>query len=514
MPVESLSPRYPAMREPDVVVIGAGFGGLSAALRLAELGADVVLCETLRYPGGCASTFTRSGYQFEAGATLFSGLGDGQLFSNWNDTWDLGVRFDPLDPLVELRTGRWSLAVSSDRNSFLERFSALPGANPEAVRGFFGTQRRVADALWTLFEDPSLLPPLSGTSVVRHLGRSLSYVPIVRWMGRPLSDVVSKHGLAGWEPLRVYLDAVSQITVQTSSAEAEAPFAMAALDYFFRGTGHVHGGIGSLAWAMASAIEKAGGKVLLANRVRGIRREAGRWHVDTRKGELEAQTVVANVLPHSLAGMTEPQMNGELHDVEASVESGWGAAMLYLVVDSDAVRGPEARHLQLVDDETAPFVEGNHVFCSISAADEHERAPNGQRTVTVSTHIPMKKLRQMKPEEQGAYVAATQNRMRQTIGRRAPELLEHMTFELTASPRTFARFTGRHLGYVGGVPRRVGWNHYRPRALWPREAMRDLYLVGDSVLLGQSTLAVALGGVRTAESIASRNTFCAKAIGS
>ena len=115
------------MEKADVVVIGAGFGGLASALRLAELGADVVLCETLRYPGGCASTFTRSGYQFEAGATLFSGLGDGQLFSNWNDKWDLGVRFDPLDPLVELRTGQWSLAIPPDpeRRSFVAFPSCL-----------------------------------------------------------------------------------------------------------------------------------------------------------------------------------------------------------------------------------------------------------------------------------------------------------------------------------------------------------------------------------------------------
>ncbi len=141
-------------------------------------------------------------------------------------------------------------------------------------------------------------------------------------MGRPLSDVVSSHGLAGWEPLRVYLDAVSQITVQASSAEAEAPFAMADVDYFFRGTGHVHGGIGSLAWALTEAINRAGGRVSLANRVRGLRREGGGWRVDTRNGELQAQTVVANVLPQSLPGMAGPEMNGALQDVEAAVESG------------------------------------------------------------------------------------------------------------------------------------------------------------------------------------------------
>ena len=251
------------MRCPDVVVVGAGFGGLATALRLAEHGADVVLCETLRYPGGCASTFTRNGYQFEAGATLFSGLEKGQLFSDWNEKWDLGLRFDALDPLVEMRTAQWNLEVSSDPSALMERLDKLPGADPVALRSFFATQRGVADALWKLFDDPSLLPPLDASAILRHLARTPSYAPVLRWMNRPLSAAVRHHGLSDWEPLRTYLDAVSQITVQASAAEAEAPFAMAAMDYFFRGTGHVHGGIGKLAWGLTRAIEMAGGEVQL-----------------------------------------------------------------------------------------------------------------------------------------------------------------------------------------------------------------------------------------------------------
>ena len=59
------------MEQADVVVIGAGFGGLSAALHFAEAGRDVVLFEALNYPGGCASTFERFGQRYESGATMF-----------------------------------------------------------------------------------------------------------------------------------------------------------------------------------------------------------------------------------------------------------------------------------------------------------------------------------------------------------------------------------------------------------------------------------------------------------
>jgi phytoene dehydrogenase-like protein len=494
------------MQRADVVVVGAGFGGLGAALRLAELGAEVTLCETLRYPGGCASTFTRNGYQFEAGATLFSGLGEGQLFAEWNRKWKLDLRFDELDPVVELYTDRWCLPIPPDPRELERRISTLPGADPAAIAQFFRTQRKVAGSLWQLFDDPSLLPPLSATALLRHLRRSPSYAPVLRWMGRSLEDVVAHQGLHGWEPLRVYLDAVSQITVQASAAEAEAPFAMAAADYFFRGTGHVHGGIGSLAWGLVGAIHRAGGKVTMANRVKRIRRVGRGWVVQTRRGDIRCATVVANVLPQSLGEMVGSRLEEGLGDVCEAVEDGWGAAMLYLVIDEDAARNRSAHHLQLIGDTERPFIEGNHLFCSISASEEIARAPAGQRTVTVSTHVPMKTLHGLSDDERAQYIDAIQDRMRDTLRKRAPRIWEGVRFQMTASPRTFERFTGRHRGYVGGVPRRVGLHHYRPRALWPRQAARGLYLVGDSVLLGQSTLATALGGVRTAEQIARRDT--------
>jgi phytoene dehydrogenase-like protein len=135
----------------------------------------------------------------------------------------------------------------------------------------------------------------------------------------------------------------------------------------------------------------------------------------------------------------------------------------------------------------------------VSALDEADRGPGGARTATVSTHVPMRSLRALTPDAQGRYVAAVQARMAAVITARAPEVTRAVIHRMTASPRTFARFTGRFLGYVGGVPRRAGLHHYE--GLWPTEAAPGLYLVGDSVFPGQSTLATAIGGQRVAERV-------------
>jgi phytoene dehydrogenase-like protein len=111
-----------------------------------------------------------------------------------------------------------------------------------------------------------------------------------------------------------------------------------------------------------------------------------------------------------------------------------------------------------------------------------------------------RELRAMSDAAQRAYVERVQDEMRRTLRARAPEISTRIVREETASPRTFERFTGRAGGFVGEVSRRVGLAQYA--RLWPTEVDRGLWLVGDSVGMGQSTLATALTAIRTADAIA------------
>lgn len=484
----------------DLFVVGAGFGGLATALEAARRGARVVLAETLSYPGGCASTFTRGGMRFESGATLFSGLAPDQLFGRWIDRYGLDVEIDWLDPVVELRAPDLELAVPRERADLVRALQDLPGAPRAALGRFFEHQLAVADLLWDLLDRPELLPPLGPRSLLVHAARLPRYLPLLRWLGRPLVAVLRAHGLEGFAPLRTYLEGLCQITVQCGVEEAEASFALGTMDYYWRGTGHVRGGIGELAAGLLRAIEAEGGEVHLACRVRRLERGARGWRVHTRRGTFEARHVAANLLPAALRELVPGErLPRSLARMERQVRSGWGACMLYRVARVPRGWPPGPAHLDLVDDPRHPFTLGNHVFCSISGEADGGRAPAGRRTLTVSTHVPMDRYLALDGEARGAFVAAIQERMRRTLALRAPEWEAGVELELPASPRTFERFTGRPLGYVGGIPRRAGLHHYLPtsgRALLP-----GLHLVGDSVFPGQSTLATALGGVNLARSL-------------
>ncbi|MEM9908219.1 MAG: FAD-dependent oxidoreductase, partial [Cyanobacteria bacterium P01_D01_bin.44] len=59
----------------DVIVIGAGIGGLVTASQLAIKGLDVLLLEKYLIPGGSAGYFERDGYRFDVGASMIFGFG-------------------------------------------------------------------------------------------------------------------------------------------------------------------------------------------------------------------------------------------------------------------------------------------------------------------------------------------------------------------------------------------------------------------------------------------------------
>lgn len=85
-------------------MIGAGFGGLAAALRLAALGFRVTVLERLAEPGGRARVFRRDGFAFDAGPTVITApfLLD-ELFALHGERLSDHVALLPVSPAYRIR---------------------------------------------------------------------------------------------------------------------------------------------------------------------------------------------------------------------------------------------------------------------------------------------------------------------------------------------------------------------------------------------------------------------------
>ncbi|CAL8977233.1 Phytoene desaturase (neurosporene-forming) [Rhodoplanes serenus] len=94
----------PGARVPHAIVIGSGFGGLAAAIRLGARGYRVTVLEKLDQPGGRGSVFRQDGFTFDAGPTIVT------LPQLFEELWALAGRkfsdditLKQLDPLYQIR---------------------------------------------------------------------------------------------------------------------------------------------------------------------------------------------------------------------------------------------------------------------------------------------------------------------------------------------------------------------------------------------------------------------------
>lgn len=92
-----------ASRQPHAVVIGSGFGGLAAAIRLGARGYRVTILERLDKPGGRAYVHKQDGFSFDAGPTLVTApfLFE-ELWTLCGRKMEDDIKLVPLDPFYRI----------------------------------------------------------------------------------------------------------------------------------------------------------------------------------------------------------------------------------------------------------------------------------------------------------------------------------------------------------------------------------------------------------------------------
>lgn len=457
------------------VVIGAGVGGLSAALALAKEGLEVTVLEAQAYPGGLAGTFFHRGFLFDAGATLLGGL---ELM----EAVGIPLPFPPLPegtPLVRVRSPCGEVVRPIGRKAEKE---ALGSAFGREVLPFLQWQEERAERLWRLA--PHLpFPPAHPKEWEALLKALHALLPLLPEAFLPLSHYAPR---VGWFPL--FLQGQALISAQTG--DPYALYGAAALDLPHRGVALPQGGMGEVSRTLERALRARGGRVLYRHRAVGLEVEGRRVKGVValhRKEEvrLPGEVFLANLPPWDLARLRVyrgKDREGQPLGRKAPPEDAWGAFAVYAGVAEEVLAHPAPYH-QWVG-------EGPWVFLSIAPPG---RGPEGVRAVTLSLHTPLRLWRGLSQEEYKRLKALHLEAALRGAERLFPGFQEACRLLLPATPLTYERYTGRTLGFAGGLPQR---HPFRFRS--PKTPLENLFLVGEALFPGQSVPAVALGGVRAA----------------
>jgi phytoene dehydrogenase-like protein len=303
-----------------IVVIGAGVGGLAAAIRLAEAGHEVEVHERSAVTGGKLGVYERDGFRFDTGPSLLTlpqvfsdlhlpGFGMPHVDSQHDiNTFsdDIDVNIDQVNPDVELvNTGTGELnpharAVNPQRGAvnahlgavnldpvvrhvfadgtvvdsssshevFLERISAALGA--EAAADWDRLWRRAA-RIWRASWRSVLRKPVTPRSLVALSWRVGDLVAIAP--GQSLRSLGRRYLR---DPrLRMMLD---RYATYTGADPRRAPAALAAVPYaeLHFGGWYLRGGLGTLGSALTARCAALGVRIVLNSAVTHIETGNGR----------------------------------------------------------------------------------------------------------------------------------------------------------------------------------------------------------------------------------------------
>lgn len=245
----------------QAVVIGAGFGGLSVALRLLSKGYDTSLLEKQGDLGGRARVFELNGHKFDAGPTVITApfLFE-ELFERFGERLSDHVRLLPVAPYYRMEFADGSRfdygATTEEIVAEIERIAPGEGANYPAFltaaeamyeRGFVELAMRpftrISDMLEVL---PDLIRLRADRSIYQFVSRFFSDERLRRAFSVPSL-------LVGGNPFRT-----SSLYALIHALERKG------------GVWYVEGGTGALVQAMADLFQRHGGRLNVNQAVKSL----------------------------------------------------------------------------------------------------------------------------------------------------------------------------------------------------------------------------------------------------
>ncbi len=463
------------------IVIGAGLGGLSAAMRLGAKGYAVTVLDRLDRTGGRGSSIEQDGHRFDLGPTIVT-VPDvfERLWAECGRDFHNDVDLRPLEPFYEVRWPDGStFSASSDDDKMLAEVAKL---SPNDVKGFqkflkdsharyvVGFEGMVAKPMHRVWETIKVLP----TFARLRADRSIYGLAASRVKDERLRMALSFH------PLFIGGDPTHVTSIYALVAHLEKTY----------GVHYAMGGVQAIADAMADVVRTQGGvikqnvtvdEILIKDgAAKAVRLEDG--------SELAAPLIVSNAdAGHTYSHLLRNHKKRRWTPKKmARKRWSMGLYVWYFGTKGTADKWADVGHHTIVN---GPRFKGllNDIFMRGKLSDDMSlyihrpcitdptAAPEGDDTFYVLSPVPHLNWDNAVDwqKEEPVYRAKVAAEVEKLI----PGFQDHITTETVFTPETFRdRYLSPHGSGFSLEPRILQSAWFRPHNV--SEEAKGLYLVG------------------------------------
>jgi prolycopene isomerase len=493
----------------DVVIIGAGIGGLTCGALLAKSGFKTLIIEQHSIPGGYCTSFKRNGFIFDAAVHFPEGLGEGGRFHQILKALEVEKEIEvyKIDPLYRVFFGDESFSVPANLNEYISMLSKKFPKEEKGISELFKTIKRLKDETEKL-QTPlriwnKLFVPLKYPLIFKYYKKTFAEMLADFIKDAKLRSIIS----AGWPYVGLPPSKVSAMQMAGYLYSAH-----------FEGHYYLKGGTQVLANTLVKAHRKYGGELQLGTKVTKILIENNKaTGVKTAKeNKISAKYVVSNADARQtfLSLIGSEKLSSKFLNRLKRMEPSISFFQVWLGIDMNP------RDKGIIEHEIicyssydldhaynsclqGKFEEGGGIC--IPTFSDPGLAPENRHIISLIYPIPYDYKENWETEngKRGSSYKKLKNEamhhLIKTAERVIPGLSKNIVLSEAATPLTLERYTENYKGAAYGwasTPDQSGTSRLQPTTL-----IKKLYLTGHWTTPGGGTIIVALSGRNIAEMI-------------